>query len=236
MNTYVPDFGPLNTMLLSDLLSSYESHEPEIITNNIISHKRSYVVTLNYDKGDVAFEKIFVTNSSAEEVKDGEEYIGKIFSFEGDLLSTFNFLVPNEWFISSDLEKTSGNNVAKPARLNHTFNLPYFEDGETLEVYNNQDKKVASLMLAPFAETCGDKVCQDQEDYLSCMQDCSMAKKDGICLPYYDQICDPDCPIFGDMKDQECTKDNIIIMISSIIIFISIVFVALKFPNLRKAI
>jgi len=183
---------------------------------------------LDYNKGNIMVEKLFVTNSSSEEIKEGEEYLGKIISFDGKILSTFNFKLPKEWHVSSGLE-TTANNLAVPSKMNYTLNLPYFEDGKTLEVYSiSENERLASMNLAPFAETCGDKVCQDQEDYLSCKSDCRMSGKDGVCLPYQDGICDPDCPTFGDMKDNDCRTGSFLMYGGLLLAVILIAFLTFR--------
>ncbi|MBU2523309.1 MAG: M64 family metallopeptidase [Nanoarchaeota archaeon] len=228
MNVYIPDFGPLDTLLLTKTLSFYDSEESVKETKKVVQLERSYVVTLDYNGGNIAVEKLFVTNSSSEEIKEGKKYLGKIISFDGKILSIFNFKLPTEWHISSGLEKTTSNNLAIPFNLNYTLNFPYFKEGETLEVYDLEENKLSSMSLAPFAETCGDDVCQSQENYLECKSDCSMAEKDNICLPYQDGICDPDCPMFGEMKDGDCKTGAVLISMGLFLIVLFAAFLIFK--------
>ena len=221
MNVYVPYFGAVNTQSLDDALSFYKSAEPIIETKKVVQLDKSYMVTLDYNNGSIAIEKLFVTNSSSQEIKEGEEYLGKIISFDGNVLSSFNFRLPKEWHVSSGLEISTADNLERPSALNYTLNLPYFEDGKTLEVYDLEENKLSSMLLAPFAETCGDGICQDQEDYLECKSDCSMAEKDNTCLPYQDGICDPDCPMFGGMKDGDCKTGVVLISAGLLLIVLS---------------
>lgn len=41
--------------------------------------------------------------------------------------------------------------------------------------------------------TCGDNICQMNENFRSCPDDCHASVQDNYCNPDIDEICDPDC-------------------------------------------
>lgn len=77
------------------------------------------------------------------------------------------------------------------------FIIPYL-DADTLEiVYNNNIKS----KFAIDKKTCNsNKICDINEDYFSCPNDCKAGAIDGVCVLADDGICDADCGIF----DSDC--------------------------------
>lgn len=63
-----------------------------------------------------------------------------------------------------------------------------------------------SLNLEDYLRLCGDSVCSENEDYVSCSADCSSGSLDGICDLLEDGICDPDCDEEDDI-DCKTTED-----------------------------
>ena len=68
-----------------------------------------------------------------------------------------------------------------------SLTLPYFSKADNMEIYK-KEKLVTSISLTAFSDTCGNKICDKSENYLSCSSDCEI--KDNFCQT---SACDPDC-------------------------------------------
>jgi hypothetical protein len=87
--------------------------------------------------------------------------------------------------------------------------------------------------------TCGNGICNSNENHFSCEIDCDSGIKDNYCDNIKDSICDPDCintdpdcPDFGKQINFEEQKDNkalgYIFLISSIIAIIIVLIIIFK--------
>ncbi len=228
MNIYIPTFGPLGTKLLSEKLAEYKTEEPLEQIKAAPPANQSYIISLEYENGLIELENLFVTASEFEE-SDEADYVGKIFSFDSEVLSTFNIEIPEiaYSFYSPD-EGDEGKRRHDLALLNvqnFTFNAPYFENGKTLEISDLAGGVVERVDLAPFAETCGNNICEEHETYLECSNDCRI-EDDNYCLPYNDGICDADCPSVGKLADSDC-KRSLSLRVAGILVFLMISLVLL---------
>ena len=212
MNIYVPTFGPLNEPLLAEALSSYtnESSSKELLA--AVPIDSSYIANIDSNDGSIDLDGIYVTNSTSEDLRSEANYLGRILSFDGRVLTTFKIFIATQHIYDKgldDKESITSNEAGslEIKRQNYTFNIPYFSNGRTLELYTLAGEKVDSISLAPLAQMCGDGVCQSQENYLECISDCPLNKKDNLCLPYSDNICDADCPSFGRISDVDCRSE-----------------------------
>lgn len=238
MNIYIPTFGPLDEELLVKSLSSYtnESAKKELLA--AVPIDQSYIANINEDSGNLNLDRIYVTNSTSEEVIQKFNYLGRILSFDNQILLDFKIALPTQAIYDHSPQEEASVNPNEAGsvaitRQNYTFNIPYFRNGKTFEMYNASGSKVDSIHLAPFAEMCGDGICQSQENYLECSADCKLENKDNLCLPYADNICDIDCPAFGRMSDVDC-KGSIFVNISIGVTFAILLVLALIMLKKRK--
>lgn len=72
-----------------------------------------------------------------------------------------------------------------------TINLriAYVEGMKKVRLYN-KDKLIYA---ADIAACVINGLCEPHETYVSCPRDCTLDKKDGICVPRKEGVCDPDC-------------------------------------------
>jgi hypothetical protein len=206
MNVYVPKFDAISTAAFLNVFADYKSGEATKAMRPAIQLDQSYVVTLQYNEGKIDLRRLYVVNTSSPDfIGESKDYVGRIMSFDGKALSEFRMKLPKEW---SSFYAPGGNPKEsppfKPKQMDYTFNMPYFKTAAVLEIYSLNGTRLDAISLAPFAETCGDGVCQAQENYLACAADCPMGKKDKICLPYADDTCDPDCALMGSASDGDC--------------------------------
>ena len=102
-----------------------------------------------------------------------------------------------------------------PIELNETFvslNLPFFADSKYIEVYYKNIKK---LSVDISKQLCNkNKICDGNENYLSCPGECKFYSNDSLCLDvkdwfnisleyWEDNYCDWDC-----YDDDDCFKAN----------------------------
>ncbi|MBN1502435.1 hypothetical protein JW930_02745 [Candidatus Woesearchaeota archaeon] len=52
---------------------------------------------------------------------------------------------------------------------------------------------IAAITAIAEDYTCGDMICEKNENYLVCPQDCISGVKDNYCNNARDRVCDPDC-------------------------------------------
>lgn len=119
-----------------------------------------YHLSLIYDKGGIRLTGIIVLPGAiAPPVKMGG-YRMELVSFSNNILYKSKFDIPTAVFSTSD------------SPVDFTLNAPYFADGKQVNLYNASDKKILGIPVLQFAQTCGDNVCEPQENKLSCPQDC----------------------------------------------------------------
>jgi hypothetical protein len=63
---------------------------------------------------------------------------------------------------------------------------------------------VSATTIRP--SVCGNGICEEGENYLTCRKDCPSGGRDGYCDGVRDRICDPDC-FEGDDPDCMITSD-----------------------------
>ena len=206
MNVYVPKFDAVSTAAFLNVFADYGSGKTTESLRPAIQLDQSYVVTLQYNEGKIDLKRLYVVNTSSPDfIGETEDYAGRIMSFDGRKLSEFKMKLPKEWHsFYAPGESPSDSPPFKPKQIDYSFNMPYFKNAAALEIYSLNGSRLDSISLAPFAEMCGDGTCQPQENYLACSADCPMSKKDKICLPYQDGICDPDCALIGSASDGDC--------------------------------
>lgn len=138
------------------------------------SAEKYFVLDVNYIIGSVTFNSI-----SLKEVDRAVRYT-----------DTSGFLVKTVSFENSDIAKIYYN---MSENKKYILYVPYNENAARIEVYSLKNSKVMDIDVASFANTCGNKICEDYESYESCTRDCSSGSADDFCDEVTDGICDPDC-------------------------------------------
>jgi len=238
MNIYIDNFGPVSTGVLIDKLSNFKSSPSTQELLAAVPIDKNYFTSLKFESGEIILDKVYVTNSTAEEIVDGEEYVGRILSFNDQELNVFRLKLPRTWYSFYDPAETEEENKkhssVQPEKFNFTFNVPYFANGKLLEIFTLQGEKLDEIQLAPFAKTCGDNICQEHENYLECSADCPLSEEDNLCLPYQDNICDPDCPFAGRMADIDCNNSTYFVLVLIAIVAALIVLFGVKLRKGKK--
>ena len=70
--------------------------------------------------------------------------------------------------------------------------LPYYPNAKTISI-SKLGKEILTINLELLCNNNG--ICDNYENYFSCMNDCHSGSNDGTCDKVKDGICDPDCAI-----------------------------------------
>jgi len=231
MNLYIPQFGPVSINRFLQVLSDFSTTKPTEELLATVPLEKSYVTNINYLGGELSIEEVYVVNSTPLNTKGESDYTGIVSDFEGKALEVFKLKLPRNWYsFYNPAGDTKGHIAITPQIFEYTLNIPYFNTGALLELYDLENTKVEEIKLSPFAEVCGDNICQENENYLTCEQDCSLSEKDNVCLPYPDDnICDPDCPKFGKHADSNCKQE--LLLTNTALIAVLIFALALLINN-----
>ena len=149
---------------------------------NFVNAEKYFVLDVNYIIGSVTFNSI-----NLREIDRTIKHTDKS-----------GFLIKTVSFDNSDIEKIFYN---MPENKNYVIYIPYNQNAARIEVYNPKNSKVMDIDVTSFADTCGNKRCEEYESYESCTRDCSSGSKDDFCDEIKDGICDPDC---SSKTDADC--------------------------------
>ncbi len=81
--------------------------------------------------------------------------------------------------------------------------LPYYQNGQSVILQDPKQAIPLSISVTHFADTCGNNLCEPQENNYECPSDCQSGQKDDYCDKMDDNLCDPDCQ---NDEDQDCLK------------------------------
>jgi len=175
------------------------------------SPSKSYHVELNFSGSDVSLKEIDLTDTPAP-----ERVIQPLVGWRCEVLASGN-VVENSFLF--DIPVTTCSDVpGKDAGLtggcvskdksSFSIEVPYYENGIGIAIFR-PDGKSYYINTIGFAKLCGDNICESNENYATCPQDCRSGVKDGYCDGVADGTCDPDCfalPDHGISEDPDCAK------------------------------
>jgi len=198
MHRYVDHFCPVCVNHIISLLDKYRKGEIEEKETDLAAPlplEKTYIIDINYDKGALKENTVYVTKSKAPDRKVVRkvDYVGKIISFDDKTLHTFKFEFPRVEWLAPPEEGMVSYPPIELEKLNYSLLAPYFNDAKKLEVYDLENKRVLTVDLGYFSETCGNGKCENHESNLECPQDCRASMKDDLCTYEKDGVCDADC-------------------------------------------
>jgi len=155
-----------------------------ILLVNFANAEKYFALDVNYILGSVTFNSI-----NLREIGRQIKYNDKS-----------GFLVKTVSFDNSYIQKIYYN---MSENKNYIIYIPYNENAARIEMYNPKNSLVMDIDISSYADTCGNKVCEEHESHESCTKDCSSGSQDDFCDGISDGICDPDCSIKTDVDCAE---------------------------------
>lgn len=190
-----------------------------------------YIVELNYNRGAITLIDVFVKDGYLPDIsaQPATGYECRLVSFANETLYDFKFEIPTEISPPPPLENETHEAVIHLENVNFTLILPYFENGNIINIYDPSGVKVSSVDVSGYSTCNMNTICNSPyENYKTCPQDCHSGAKDGYCDSVKDGVCDPDC---SKNEDIDCRNNNILFLAISggAVLIIFIIFLALRF-------
>ena len=151
-----------------------------VLLVNIANAEKYFVLDVNYIIGSVTFNSI-----SLREIDRTVKHT-----------DNSGFLIKAVSFDNKDIQRIFYN---MSDNKNYIIYIPYNENAARIEVYNLKNSKIMDIDVSSYADTCGNKACEEHESYESCTKDCSSGSRDDFCDGISDGICDHDCSIKTDV-------------------------------------
>jgi hypothetical protein len=109
---------------------------------------------------------------------------------------------------SAELIDFSGNSIYTtsfdpPTYGPFTLIAPYRNNAKELTIKNPAQEVILTIPTLQFADTCNNNICEPQESFETCPQDCPSGSDDDYCDGQVDKKCDPDC---NNRLDPDCTE------------------------------
>ena len=228
MKRYTDEFCAVCQNHLTELLNNYQPGAPQTLAAP--PSEKTYLIDLDYSKGNLSFKSAYVTKSIAPDRKIAgkADYTAKLISFDGKEIYSFDFALPNVLFYPPPQNENTIVTSAKILdKVDWTILAPQNNNASRMDIYD-KEKRILAIDLGYLSNSCGDKVCEKHESAESCAADCSSSAKDDFCNYNKDEICDPDCP----MVDPDCKQTNWLLIgliaVSALSILIIIITAQIK--------
>ena len=177
----------------------------------------SYSIQLNYYSGKFNLEKILLIDAPPMPVSEGNEYKAQVVSFSERILYETSFNVQLMIFHAPPAAADGEVPQSKESDMILTKTavdliLPWYPNAQSILIWKNETKSFEidvgqyslcnenakcdaneTLKFCPQECTCGNNICDTEENYVKCHRDCKSGQKDGVCDKKADSICDPDC-------------------------------------------
>lgn len=113
-----------------------------------------YHVNLLYDKGKIELKNIAVLPGEISQVPQEGEYKFELISFSDRVLYTNSFEFPLS-IHGEDIDPKTGQFISKTVKTDNTeviVNIPYFPDGEMINIYDSRNTKLLEIPVIGFAQ------------------------------------------------------------------------------------
>jgi len=198
----------LALMVAGPVLAQGSSTSDPLAAQTAVASK-SYHVVLNYANDEVSLKEINLTDAPppGRALQPAIGWRCDVIASGGEVLDSFLFDIPMT--TCSDApgkDGTLSGGCSSTSKSNFAIDAPYYENGIGLNIVR-PDGKNYYINTIGFARLCGDNICESNENYATCSQDCRSGVKDGFCDRVADGVCDPDCFIMSDhgtSEDPDC--------------------------------
>ncbi len=149
--------------------------------------------TVKWNNGSFEINDLSVTLDYRTEMNPNGNYLAKLISEDGKTLyqlkiAKFISRVPAP--VDANFEEKQRWYADKYRYGEMAVFLPYLKGAKTISFEHG----TSILAQTGLSKLCNkDGKCNNNENYLSCPQDCPLNKKDNYCLAQADGTCDPDC-------------------------------------------
>lgn len=145
------------------------------------SLNKFYQLSLIYNNGDIQLKNISVLPGDISQAPQEGNFKIELVSFSNSILYKSSFDIPSSVH-GEEFNFTTGaitkSLQADLSTVDFVLNVPYFSNGKQINIYNANGSRSLEVMVLQFAKTCGDNICQPQENYELCPQDCPPPIKD----------------------------------------------------------
>lgn len=129
--------------------------------------QKVFVLELNYNKGMIKENSLYVTPIFYNEEKDQpvDGYLLNLISNQDKELFRLNFYfplevydIPGKFFLD---------------QVNITLYVPYTKEAKNIEIFNPNGEQMLNINIERFVKNvCGDLICDIEENYEKCSMDC----------------------------------------------------------------
>lgn len=146
-----------------------------VMISGVVSAEKGYMLELNSLDGAITFSQVRVTETTIPTESTQEN------AFSAELIDV----------AGNQIYKTSFNPIAYGP---FTIVLPYLKNIKEIIIRDPSGSEQLRIPVLQFADTCKNSVCDPQESYETCPEDCPSGGSDDYCDERDDNWCDPDCP------------------------------------------
>ncbi|MFH1473917.1 MAG: hypothetical protein ABIE55_03415 [Candidatus Aenigmatarchaeota archaeon] len=135
-----------------------------------------YTINLKYDNGDVSLIESEIAYGYPDDniLQPDKGYTVNIVSFSNNVLDSFRFEFPSEFFYDTGDPKNPGGSF-ELTESEKSLLIPYFRNGKNVEIYDSNMAWILSVDISQFAEVCvenGECEAEYDENSNNCPNDC----------------------------------------------------------------
>ncbi len=194
-----------------------QNNSAAVIQNNasipVLSQTKSYNVSLKFENNELSYDTIKLIDEPMppQTIKPSVGWRCEVIGVDNTILDSFLFAIPTT--ICTDIVNKDDNlagGCASGEKAVFTLAVPYYENGIAIQFISPDGKKNLSINTIGFAKLCADSICESNENYNTCPQDCRSGVKDDYCDGAADGVCDPDCAALADKgasEDADCKNE-----------------------------
>jgi len=105
------------------------------------------------------------TQAPDRKIQPETGYVSEVISFDKKILYSFLFEVPLVIYVD-EIDSETGRFIGKTEILDETdFSLiiPYFPNGEKINIYNPEKEKILEIDISSFSEKCEEDMCESDK-------------------------------------------------------------------------
>lgn len=167
--------------------------------------EKSYNLGLVYRNGRLSPKEIVLEDFAPRDhrVWPQDGWLCQMLAVDGAVIDAFNFSLPVvECRDQAGAQGGLEGGCAAGDAADFNLSVPYYANGAAVAVFDPDGNLAFTADTVKFADLCGDDVCEQNENYLTCAKDCRSGVRDGACDKVGDGTCDADC---AGREDADCS-------------------------------